>query len=437
MKFFFCLMGLLCFLFSVGQEESNRVKPLSVGDSVPELVFTNVINHPVSKIHLSQLHGKLIVLDFWSSWCASCISLFPHLQELQNRFGDKIQIILVNTKSRLSKDDAPKIKKILGNVQSRIGVSIALPASYDNPLVDQLFPCTFLPHEVWIGADGIVKAITAADQLTEANIAAFIEGRSVVLQQKKDFADFDHEVPLFIKGNAGDGSATMYRSLLTGYLDGLGIGKGIRQKGDLLTGIYSFNASLFDLVKDAWAELGNYSLNRMRILSSNSFFNVVSNDPARYDHTYCYELLLPPTSEEHLKEVMRQDMKRYFNIEVHTERRMLECLVLSGVATVKINASTVEPDMDVEKQTIKKFIHNYPDSFIVDILNRYSNIPIVNDLKQPVNISIDLPPDLNDTIALTKAFSAIGLSLKKTTRILNVAIISDGSSLVEKQPRVP
>ena len=57
----------------------------------PELQVTNWINAPAAT--LASLKGKIVVLDFWATWCGPCIASIPHTNELAEKFKDKVVII--------------------------------------------------------------------------------------------------------------------------------------------------------------------------------------------------------------------------------------------------------------------------------------------------------------------------------------------------------
>ena len=56
------------------------------GHDAPEMTFTWSKGGP-SFSKLSDLKGKVVVLDFWATWCGPCIGSFPNIAELQERYA--------------------------------------------------------------------------------------------------------------------------------------------------------------------------------------------------------------------------------------------------------------------------------------------------------------------------------------------------------------
>jgi thiol-disulfide isomerase/thioredoxin len=49
-----------------------------------------------NEVQLSDFFGRPIVLNFWTTWCPSCVAEMPYFEELYQEMGDEIQILKVN-----------------------------------------------------------------------------------------------------------------------------------------------------------------------------------------------------------------------------------------------------------------------------------------------------------------------------------------------------
>ena len=59
-------------------------KGIKVGDALPELSTFGL----EGKLP-DDLKGKVVLLDFWASWCGPCKESFPVMDELQQKYGSK------------------------------------------------------------------------------------------------------------------------------------------------------------------------------------------------------------------------------------------------------------------------------------------------------------------------------------------------------------
>jgi cytochrome c biogenesis protein CcmG, thiol:disulfide interchange protein DsbE len=96
---------------------------------------------------LSDLHGKLVYLDFWASWCGPCRKSFPWMNDMQKKYGSRgLQVVGINLDLRRA--DA---ERFLAEFPAHF--ALAFDAKGETA---RRFGVKGMPTSVLIGADGKV-----------------------------------------------------------------------------------------------------------------------------------------------------------------------------------------------------------------------------------------------------------------------------------------
>jgi thiol-disulfide isomerase/thioredoxin len=122
---------------------------LAPGDTPPDYLGHDRDGHDV---RVSDLHGKVVIVSFWASWCAYCRKELPVLAALQKLKGsDDLKVIGVN-----HDDDYDKFKDL-----RRRWKNLDVVLTYDAPddRIGKPYQINGLPYMIMIGRDGRIAHV--------------------------------------------------------------------------------------------------------------------------------------------------------------------------------------------------------------------------------------------------------------------------------------
>ncbi len=161
---------------------SSQPALLAAGTPAPDFTVPDRAGSPVK---LSDYKGKVVVLDFWATWCPPCQRSLPHTNEVAKQFADKGVVVLAVCVS----DTQAAFDGWLPKHPEYDAIRFAIdPTKRGSPdVANRLYHVTGIPTQYVIGKDGTVRAhfvgyggptTDLADALTQAIAAPAAQSAS-------------------------------------------------------------------------------------------------------------------------------------------------------------------------------------------------------------------------------------------------------------------
>ena len=381
---------------------------LHIGENVPDVEVVGVHNYSASSFRFSQFKGKLVLLDFWFGACKGCIETFSKLEALQKKFGEQIQIILVNYEDQKTVDAT--FKKYRNISMYRLP---SLPSVTGDKILHQLFPVRYYPQEVWIDGNGKLIAYTDADQVNEDDVFAVLHHLPIRFDMKED----DHYFQvgsdalleqLYPKFH----NQLKYYSVIMNWLParGNGITTKLIDSAENIVRVSRLNMSILELIGNAlrngagWNpyETPDFDFGkrvRLFVRDSSRFFYRLNSTETRTEwerkNLFSYEAVVPLDQKRQLFVLMLKTITSYFGLECTIEKRPMFCYVLVRTSNLdRIKSVIKKPHSYFEKDSLKLQIEKgFVDDFIRILSSTYRDQPFVFIDKTNYGGRIDLQLD--------------------------------------------
>ncbi len=136
--------------------EAPQLAAEEAGEQVPDVQLTNLAGETVS---LSDFQGKVVVLNFWATWCGPCVREMPMFQEYQDRYPNFVMV-------GVNEEESPET---VGDFLESLSLSYTMLLDQKADLAKEL-RVSFLPTTFFLDEAGEIRfrhyGIMSTDQLT-------------------------------------------------------------------------------------------------------------------------------------------------------------------------------------------------------------------------------------------------------------------------------
>lgn len=167
-------MRLLSVLFIILPAFCQSQTAYKTGDIVADLPISKMLNYTSSSSTLKKIQSTITIIDFFGTWCAPCVKALPELAIYKNKFKDEISILLVST------EPEAKLTKF---ISSRQPFAFPMVVDEDNRFTNAFSPPSY-PYTIVLDKNLKILSITNAADLTEADLAKFINDAKAITQNK-------------------------------------------------------------------------------------------------------------------------------------------------------------------------------------------------------------------------------------------------------------
>ena len=406
-------------------ERQIQIKPLQIGDTIPEELWhlpLQVVNHPNGKdtITLNDYRDKkLIIFDFWATWCGSCLASFNKLPDLQNLFKADVRIIPVAYESKILVD------KTLDRY------NFPNYSVIEDSILSKYLPHHTLPYHVYIFDNKIYAATDIGSYLSIENLQNLVIGKPVKIfsavdrmQKAGGAKDLDHY--------SSDESQILYKSEFrkrSPHVNQM-VSKSKKHRRIYNTAINDMIKSVFES-KYHWVtdnkrwvmKLGPKSKDKIVGLSHASFEGNYQTDSIFQNwldnNTYCYDLTVgTETSEQIMDSLVRENLKTVLlttqGVSLDIETKPMPCYVLRTTDYFK-----PQTNVNADNRNI---------GYVTDLINQRAKLDKVLTLENGLldySIPINITELIENPDVIHARFNELGLYIDEDMKPMELLVLRE------------
>ncbi|HSE31760.1 MAG TPA: TIGR03435 family protein [Pyrinomonadaceae bacterium] len=149
--------------------QTNQKQQAALPDAPPLKLEKLLQAPPDASADWAKLKGKLVVVEFWATWCSPCVAAIPHLNEIAKELADQPVVFI-----SVTDDEETQLNEFLKTspLKSWIGVD-STRANWP------VFDIHSIPTTVIVNPEGKLLATTRPEEVTTGKLRDLLRGQAV------------------------------------------------------------------------------------------------------------------------------------------------------------------------------------------------------------------------------------------------------------------
>ena len=370
-----------------------------VGQQAKEIYLEKILNYKDgSTLSVEEFRNrKIVILEFWATWCAPCIPAMKHLEKLQADFKNSLMVIPITMES------PDKIEQYLQKSKIQLPIGIDADSS-----CFETYSVQTIPHSVVIDRQGVIVGITTPSEITNGKIDTLLKGGKVSFKEKryidestveKENSEITPDVLFYVKFRKSAENEPQFAQM--------------PQDKNRITLSYFTLPMLLQVA---------YQLN-----SQNRVILDVK-DPSKYEfrnaEKYYFDLQVPEFQKDRKYEIMIQTLKNALPLKFHLEKRRMKVKILKKTEHNHLQPSKAEKTT-YEFRGPELTAINIPMERFIFYLENFSKYPVVDETGLTEKYDIHFKWQMAERDSFFRELERLGFKIETGERDVEVLVIKD------------